>query len=170
VEKKMEQNDEQFIEKLYDEMFESLLRYAKKILHDDCLAEEAVQETFRIACQKSRDLLASPNPEGWLYLTLQNAIRTMKRNQDKLARMIVYVSAVEDLERFSGEEVKNENPDILYEDLVGQKEYELLKKFAIEKRTISEIADELGISLNACKQRIFRAKKYLREQIEKHNS
>jgi len=41
------------IEKLYVEMYELLLAYARSSLKNEALAEEAVQETFRIACRVS---------------------------------------------------------------------------------------------------------------------
>lgn len=165
----METLEKQFIDKLYDEMYRQMLLYARRILHDNSLAEEVVQETFRIACKKIDDVIASPNPEGWLFLTLQNAIRTMKRNQSKLARMFVYVSAVESLDKYCDAAIMEEEPDLLYGDLIGQQDYELIKKFAVDKKSLAEIADEAGISINACKQRIFRAKRTLRSKIAKYD-
>lgn len=164
----METREKQLISALYEEMYRKLLFYAQQILHDRFLAEEAVQETFRIACTKVKVLESSPNPQGWLFLTLQNAIRNMRRNQNKLAQMLIYVSAVDGLNQFVDGQADNENPDILYNDMCGSDDYELIKKFAVNKQPIAEIADELGISPNACKQRIFRAKRSLRRRIEEY--
>ena len=44
------------IENLYMEMFDMLFVYANSSIKNEPLAEEAVQETFRIACQKSEQL------------------------------------------------------------------------------------------------------------------
>lgn len=165
----METLGKQFIDKLYDEMYRQMLLYARRILHDNSLAEEVVQETFRIACKKIDIVMASPNPEGWLFLTLQNAIRNMKRNQSKLAHMLIYVSAVEGFERYYDETIMVEDPDLLYGNLAGQNDYELIKQFALDRKSLAEIADELGISVNTCKQRIFRAKKTLRSKIAEYD-
>lgn len=54
------------IEQLYREMFDSLIAYAACSLRNYSLAEEAVQETFRIACAKQDELFASPNRRGCL--------------------------------------------------------------------------------------------------------
>ena len=43
-------------------------------LRDHCLAEEAVQETFRIACAKADRLAESENRQGWLINTLKNVL------------------------------------------------------------------------------------------------
>ena len=50
------------IEQLYMQMYDMLTAYARSSLSEEALAEEAVQETFRIACQKPEDLCDSPNP------------------------------------------------------------------------------------------------------------
>ena len=49
----METPEKQFIDKLYDEMYRQMFLYARRILGDNSLAEETVQETFRIACKKN---------------------------------------------------------------------------------------------------------------------
>lgn len=51
------------IEALYLQMYPKLLRYARATL-PEALAEEAVQETFRIACSKPDAVLHSANPPG----------------------------------------------------------------------------------------------------------
>ena len=71
----MDKQHSNYIEALYLEMFELLFSYARSSLENDSLAEEAVQETFRIACLKPSELCASPNPKGWLVNTLKNVIR-----------------------------------------------------------------------------------------------
>ena len=74
------------IEVLYLEMYEMLYAYARCSFSEESLAEEAVQETFRIACQKSEQLCESGNPHGWLVNTLKFTIRNMKRSRDSMCR------------------------------------------------------------------------------------
>ena len=52
------------IEQLYFEMYHKLFLYAQSALRDHSLAEEAVQETFRIACAKADRLAESENRQG----------------------------------------------------------------------------------------------------------
>lgn len=40
------------IEELYLQMYNGMMAYARSSLSEEALAEEAIQETFRIACQK----------------------------------------------------------------------------------------------------------------------
>ena len=48
----LNQEEEKYIEQLYREMYTRLCFYAKNALGSRTLAEEAVQDTFRIACIK----------------------------------------------------------------------------------------------------------------------
>jgi RNA polymerase sigma-70 factor (ECF subfamily) len=65
-----ENNQDQFFEILYREMFNQLNIYAQNALRDRSLGEEAVQDTFRIACTKIDELMASSNPKGWLIMAI----------------------------------------------------------------------------------------------------
>ena len=76
------------IEALYLEMFDKLMILARTNTGSEALAEEAVQETFRIACQVPKRLCDSPNPQGWVVLTLRNTIRNMKSNQATARRVV----------------------------------------------------------------------------------
>ena len=70
-----EQN--QFLADKYHEKRKFLLEYAESSRHKYALAEEAVQQTFGIACYKINDFYNSPNPGGWLTKTLSFVIRNI---------------------------------------------------------------------------------------------
>lgn len=67
------------------------------------------------------------------------------------------------------ERLPDENVDVLYADLTGYQEYELLKKFALEDKPLKEIAAEAGISISICKQRLYRARLKLQKLMAKYN-
>ena len=71
----LNQEEEEYIERLYREMYTRLCIYAMSALGSKALAEEVVQDTFRIACIKPDGLMSSKNPRGWLVNTLKNVIR-----------------------------------------------------------------------------------------------
>ena len=48
----LNQEEEEYIERLYREMYTRLCIYAMSALGSKALAEEVVQDTFRIACIK----------------------------------------------------------------------------------------------------------------------
>ena len=55
----------------------------------------------------------------------------------------------------------------LYSDLVGAEDFDLLTKIAVEGDTIADVAAELGITVEACKKRVQRAKARLKKALEK---
>lgn len=158
---------EQLIKDLYSEMYTLLYRYAKKHLNDASLAEEAVQDVFRIACVKIDALASSENPNGWLINTLKYVLLNIKRHQARTKMLIVTSVTIEELN------LKDDKSDsqiavdfeITYQKLLGNEDYKLLELVVLKQYTIAEAAKALGISIEACKKRVQRAKKKLRKII-----
>ena len=150
------------IETLYVKQYDMLLSYAMRILKNSAWAEEAVQETFRIACQKADSLNKSENKEGWLLNTLKNVISNMERVQFRAARRMEEYATL--LASFP-ERDNDINLDMLYTDLASSEEYTLIKELVFEEKSIRELAENRGISIAACKKRIQRAKQVLRKRL-----
>ena len=151
------------IETLYIEQYQTLLMYAMQVLQNEALAEEAVQETFRIACQRAEILQKSVNRQGWLFNTLKYVISNIKRMQSRSNRLLAEYFSHEEDDYGKADSI---NLDILYEDIAGMDEFYLIKQIALEQKPIRELAEELGISVDACKKRVERARKRLRKLIE----
>ena len=152
------------IEHLYLEMFDKLMTYARSCLDNDALAEEAVQETFRIACQKPEQLCESVNPRGWLVQTLKYTIRNIQSSRST-AKRIVEKYLMTQIKDFSFSE-DNLDLRVLYENVADTEEFKLLAEMAIEGRSHLEMANSRGISVSACKKRVQRAKETLRRKID----
>ncbi|MBD5153020.1 MAG: sigma-70 family RNA polymerase sigma factor [Oscillibacter sp.] len=150
------------IERLYKEMYPALYAYAKRILDDPALAEEAIQDTFCIACAKQEQLLHSSEPRGWVMCTLKYVMRNMLRAQVKLKNLLCQIQS---LEASAGDEVQV-SVDVLFGDVSDSEDFQLLKRVALDRCTMLEIAEELDISVEACKKRVQRARKRLQERIE----
>ena len=158
-----EQN--QFLTERYHEKRKFLLEYAESSLHNYALSEEAVQQTFEIACRKIDDFCSSPNPDGWLTKTLSLVIRNMEKRQRSERRVI----AITDEYR----------PDLVaapevplplrvtYGSLVDTPKFRLVYEAEVLGRTYKEIAKDLGISESTCKKRAERARDYLRRKLKK---
>lgn len=151
------------IERLYLQMYRKLFEYARSSLPSDALAEEAVQDTFQIACVKSEALCASENPQGWLFLTLKNVISNTLRRQHSAKRILLtYAASVSEDISVSKDGVGLE---LLYEDIADLEEFQLLKEMAIDGMSHLEMAEKRGISIVACRKRMQRAKEILRKKI-----
>ena len=116
------------------------------------LAEEATQEVFCIACNKSESLLQSNNPKGWLMQTLKNVIQNIKRQQAKMKQLAIM-------------SLNFEESDILYGDVAPREDFQILKLIALKGYTMKDAADEFGITVEACKKRVQRIRNHLRKKI-----
>lgn len=150
------------IEKLYLEMYDMLYAYARCSFAEESLAEEAVQETFRIACQKPEQLCGSENPKGWLVNTLKFTIRNLKRSRESMQQLLAQVGQNEPA-AYSEDRLPL---DLMYEDLSNTEEFKLLVEMAIDGKSHLEMANARGISVNACKKRVQRAKETLQKKMK----
>ena len=159
----MNAEQKKFISDLYHALYQFLVHYADSSLKNTALAEEAVQEAFAIACKKPEEVCGSPNPKGWLVNTTMNVIRNIESRQ-RTARKVIA-----DLPEYRPELMAvPEHPldlRIQYGDLADTKEFKLIYAIAEEGKSIIELADELGISVDACKKRAERSRKFLQEKI-----
>ena len=151
------------IEDLYRQMYCFLFEYARSSLPNDALAEEAVQDTFHIACQKPEALCGSPNSKGWLVKTLKYVISNTLRSRATASRILKEyfssqlneISASGDLEKI----------EILYGDVANSDDFLLLKEMTLDGLSHLEMAKKRGISVDACRKRMQRAKENLRNKI-----
>lgn len=162
----MELNEEQkeWLEQLYREMYGQLMAYARSTLRENGLAEEAVQDTFRIACMKINDITSSASPQGWLMLALRNVVRNMLRTRARLSKLVISFRALD--ETFLIEQTESIDTDALYSDVLGAEDYNLLKRIVLDHYTMREAAEEFGLSVEVCKKRVQRAKAKLRKILE----
>ena len=151
------------IERLYFELFEQMRIYAVSALENEALAEEAVQETFRIACMKPEQLCDSPNPKGWLFNTLKYVIQNTRKIRNRAINLLAEYTAHREVSPSWSEDAID--PDVLYEDVLNSDEYQLLKAYSLEGQSLLELAQARGITLNACKKRMQRAKEMLKQKI-----
>lgn len=154
----IDQDKLNFLEKIYMEEVPNMLRYAEILLSSYTLAEDAVQNTFKIALEKIDDVINSPKPVGWIKNTLKNEIRQKYREQKKWQKyifdyelnMIPVHDALSVETAFCG---------------LDENAIYLLKKIYVEGIPYQELAKELNISVSALKMRIKRAKDKLKKEL-----
>ena len=156
------QNQE--IEHLYHEMFDKMRIYAFCSLKIEALAEEAVQETFRIACQKPEQLCESVNPRGWLMQTLKYTIANIKHSRESAKKIMQRYLIAHDMDDTISEDTLYLN--VLYDNISDTEEFKLLAEMVIDGRSHLEMATSRGISVSACKKRVQRAKETLRKNLK----
>lgn len=155
---------QELFETLYLEMYHKLVGYAARGLEGNLdLAEEAVQDTFRIFWLKYDQAAASPNVRGWIVNTLKGEILNIRRTRARMANLVAQLSTAPQVVTVARDE---HGLDVEYGDLGKDPDYQLLCEFALEQRTVKELAQSRGITIPACKKRLERARKRLRKYFE----
>lgn len=150
------------IEYYYKSEYNNLFRYAARILLNEGLAEDAVQDTFQIAMKRIDIFAASPNPVGWLYETLKNVIRHAQRDKQRCLRMMIPLELVPE-ESMSAEEIMLKLTTLYGDD----EEMKLLILFFGYGFRAQDLANVLGISESACKMRIRRGRAHKKKTIQR---
>lgn len=154
---------DKMIAELFRKLYCFLLNYAESSLKDKSLAEEAVQETFAIACQRVDRVCSSENPEGWLVETLKRVLINIERRQQTAQKIISELTEYRpDLAAAPGDQV---DLKLIYGNVANTKEFQLLYAMAVEGQSCIEIAEAEGITAQACRKRLERARKYLQKRI-----
>ena len=161
----MKPEEKEFIDQLYFEMYESLVSYAYSSLQDLHRSEELAQEVFVSAVQKSESLLSSSNPRGWLYKTMWHMLQNNGRTTAHQMKLIADYLAVNGTEITMT--VDKISLKLQYGKLAETEEFKLIYDMAVLGKTHEEMARERGISINTCKKRAERAKKFLRRNLLK---
>lgn len=161
----MTAEQDKFLTERYQEKRKFLLEYAEGSLHNYALSEEAVQQTFEIACYKIEDICNSPNPDGWLTRTLSFVIRNIESRQWS-ERQVIAITDDYRPDLVAAPEVPLPLR-VTYGPLVDTPQFRLVYEEEVLGRPLAEIAKDLGIRENACKKRAERARNYLRRKIKK---
>ena len=152
-----------FLTALYIKKREFLVEYANGSLHNYALAEEVVQQTFEIACHKIEKVCTSPNPEGWLTKTVGFVIRNAESRKRTEGNVIAFSADYRpDLVVAPADPLPLH---VTYGNLVNTPQFQIIYEMEVEGRTLAEIAQDEGISLDACKKRAERARKYLQRKM-----
>jgi len=165
--KPMAHDDQAHFEALYAAYQQPILSYLYRLLDDDARAEELTQEVFARAYRARRSLDRVQNMRAWLYRIATNAARDYFRRRRLVAWLPLFDQDPALL-------VENPEPDLLQAFAVRK----ALRKLAPELRvplvlyscqelSTQEIADVLGISRDAVKQRLVRARLRFKELYEK---
>ncbi|MBR3059926.1 MAG: sigma-70 family RNA polymerase sigma factor [Oscillospiraceae bacterium] len=163
-ERPLETGEQTFFQGLYQDHYRALFSYAYHLGVGREAAEDYVQEAFLTALRQAEAVKNSPNPRGYLQQVLRNVIGYQLRCMRYAA----------ELQRKLRERIPEEGesgsgglrPETLYRGAVSDEELRLLIRFYLEGWSQKELAEELGISLSACKKRIQRAKERLRSALE----
>jgi RNA polymerase sigma-70 factor (ECF subfamily) len=148
-----------WFDELYTKHAPRMVRAARRILDNEELAEDIVQNVFIILLAKQEEIRNHENPTGWLYLTLRNQIGNEMQKEK-------YRKSLPLDERLAAEEDRYHFPlrDCLPEGLTEDEKEILIFVYEMDL-TYEEISERLGRSVLACRTRLHRAKIHCRKLL-----
>ena len=160
------QNDKQLIEQIYRVYLRKMRQAAFNVLHDEKLAEDAVHESFiKIikAPEKLREV-AKERWASWLVVLAANTAKDMLRKEVKAGMPVD-----EDFWKQQPAPGRVEARSLLLNEIkcLSEKYRQTLVFYYVFGYNISEIADLLKISPDNVRQRLSRARKMLRDSLDK---
>ncbi len=129
---------------IYLEHYDDMKRFAAKRFFaagrtDPHQVLDAVQETFRILCEKPESYQNSPSPSGWLYVTLTYVIQNQLRQENRQTKLLAKAQ-----DAWAEEVQPPPGADLELEGFVSPEELELLKRVYVHKDGLENIAQEMG--------------------------
>jgi RNA polymerase sigma-70 factor (ECF subfamily) len=153
--------------RLVNDHSRSVYRYVMRRLSDWSSCEDVVSETFLIAWRRRDQLPPRDRELAWLYAIALRVLSNQRRSRDRRERLKTRIA----LERSEMKvEAEDSRVDSFMKVVVRLRADDrvLLEHVYWERLTYREIADILGISVNAVGIRINRAKKSLKNLIDQN--
>ncbi|MCX8028635.1 MAG: RNA polymerase sigma factor [Brevinematales bacterium] len=157
-------DEKEFFEEIFEEVKGMTIGYflSNGVKYND--VEELVNKTFLLAWQYRYSLRDKNKVRNWIFSIARNVLRSYMNNIKKQKRLFVELdgdipyqeSLCEDKDLEFALEVVNKLPK-RYRDVFTM--------FYIDRRSLKEISEILGISENNCKIRLFRARDKIRKII-----
>ena len=164
-ERPLEAEEQEFLRGLYQAHYQALFDYAYQLGIGREAAEDYVQDAFMTVIRHIEDIRKTGSPRMYLNQALKNVIGYRLRSIRYAVSLQKKLQQQPDLAR--GELHTDElRPETLFGGAIGEAELTLLIRFYLEGWSQRELAEEMGISENACQKRITRAKLHLRSALE----
>jgi RNA polymerase sigma-70 factor (ECF subfamily) len=149
----------------YNQNYDFVYKYVYRVFQNKFISEDIVQETFYTALLKQDELWGHPSPHLWLLRTARFKILEFHR------RMRYW--CMEPLDQ-GKPELAEEDPNFNIKELemtapitIGEKEWNLIKKYHLFGVPIAELAKAEGITDNNMRVRLSRWTQKLRNELER---
>lgn len=148
-------------ELFYRRYFDRIYQYVHRRIRNAQTAEDIVQETFCAAYMKRHILQEHSQPQLWLLRTAKNKMLELHRSMRY--RITVPLEEKKDLGQ---EELRYRIKELEVTALatLGTEEWKLVKDYYLYGFTVSELAEEKGITENNMRVKLCRLRKKLREE------
>lgn len=151
--------------------YKEILQYIKKNIFDKDLAHDVTQETFARAI-KNADSNEIENERALLYRIAKNVMFDLYKEKNKIDRISFNEEEYIDNSNVTEEIIiKDEETTLLMKSLddLPKKRRQAFTLHIVDGYTREEVADIMGISLNAVEQHISRASNQIKENLIKED-
>lgn len=145
-----------FLSDLYRREYSTLYRVAFRLTGSQEDAQDMIQKTFLLAISQQEELMAHPNPGGWLMVTLNHLVKNERRRMAHRAEV-----PLDDVSWLPAQEAGLSFRETLPDGLSQEDQQLLSWKYELELDH-REMARRLGISPDACRARLSRLLKKCR--------
>jgi RNA polymerase sigma-70 factor, ECF subfamily len=171
------EGDEEAFSELVRRNAHIICRISRRVLKNHEVAEDAVQSVLVKVYQRLDHFDGRSRFSTWLFrVTFNEALTTLRRNRSRRRECFVDISCVDggaggvsDIRYLrENNERKYMNRELAWKAMLRLNPV-LRCAFLLHRQegwTHRETADELGISLETAKSRVFRARRQLREELE----
>lgn len=164
---KLRKGDQKSFEKLYNDLYPSLVLFAKKYVHDDSLSEDIVQEVLISLWNNASKINIHTSIKAYLYTSVRNsAINYLEKKAVQEKRFEKYIDHscdIEDYERFITQDVYHQIHNAIKS--LPQKSREVII-MSLNGMSLSDIQEELNVSINTVKTNKRRAYQMLRKKMK----
>ena len=167
--------DELAFKKIYNLFHQAILSNIVKLIHNECEAEDILQEVFIALWNNRLKLTQEHSVDGWLFTTsfyksLEHLKKAVKHSfipfTDNLNEVFTLKDDAYDFEANYSQKLSALNTAI--ESLPRQKKM-AFKLCRLEGKTYEEIAETLNISVESAREYVKSASKLLRQHIKVKN-
>lgn len=164
--------DREAFRRLYEKSVDELFRYAGRIIQDEALIEDGIQDLYIKLWEKRRRLPLDAHPKAYLYTSIRNnLIRTMERHYNKYSDVEVDQMHLGKEESVEKDWIEGENEQIRSGSLkkalqeLPDRQRELIYLKYQAGLSYEEIEEVMGITNQSLRNLMNRAMKKLRKLL-----
>lgn len=148
----------------YSVTHDALYRYIWGKMGTDVMIEDIMQETYYKAYENREMLESHPNVVGWLFKTANFIVRNQKRKKDNQSVSLEKISeTARNLYSYGGYETIEWK--MMLEDMLSDKEKELIYLYYQSGYSSAEIARRNGATEGNIRVKLYRVRRKIREQM-----
>ena len=155
-------------EKVFRELYPRLCAYAVSIVRDEEDARDVVSQVFARLWEKEAGVEWSMDLKPYLYQCVYNAALNLIREEKVRSRFFEFLRQRGEVYEEEDDREENERLIVRLEETIERLPSQMKDVFLlnrVEGKTCVEIAKILGISVRTAENQVYRAMKFLREQL-----